>query len=243
VTVFFIGTSPRDAYMLPDGANIMLNARQFWNGMGWARHGRTSRGGLTFLDCGGYVFFNEHGYFPFTAAAYLNLVAYLKPDYYASMDYPCEPSISSALSGMDVMARIRATVENCQLLADMECMTGGSLVPVIQGWQVEDYQFCLDLYLSAGLIRPYMAVGSMCTRSNTAEIADLVIGVHAAATRAGVKQLHFFGLKRSDYLRPVQYLIHSQDSAAVYYAPTAEIKRTWGGKKISTRQSGKAREH
>lgn len=238
--IFYIGTSPKDAYMLPAGANIMLNARQFHTSFQWKRHGRVSRGGRVFLDCGGYVFFSEYGRFPFTPAAYLNLVAYLMPDYYASMDYPCEPSISSELAGMDVEARIQATVANAVALADMEAMIPGPvLVPVIQGWVIEDYWRCLDLYAAAGLIRPYMAIGSMCTRSNTAEIAELVAAVHTYAARLGVQRLHAFGLKRSEYLDPVQHLIYSRDSAVLYKAPTAEIKRQWNGRQYASGRAEK----
>lgn len=239
---FYVGTSPKDAYMLPDSTHIMINARQYWNPKRrrWTRHGNPTRGGRVFLDSGGFVFFNDYGRYPFSPARYMNLVAYLQPHFYASLDYPCEPTITSQLAQTTITERINATVRNALALADMETMVPGSqLVPVIQGWTVEEYRYCLDRYAEAGMIRPYMAVGSLCTRSRNDEIAAVIRNVHNYAAGLGVERLHMFGLKRSEALDPVHDLIHSRDSAAVYFAPNAEMKRKWGGRRFAPNRKAK----
>lgn len=241
---FYIGTSPKDAYMLPEGAHIMLNASQFWDSAqpGWQRLGRVSRGGLVFLDSGGFVFFSKRGAYPFTAGAYLNLVSYVRPDYFASLDLPCVPAITAGLQ-QSVAERIKATVQNALELIELEPMLwrGGStpqLVPVIQGWQLEDYRHCIELYAEAGGIRPYMAVGSMFNRSS-AEAAALISGIAEHAQLHGVQRLHFFGLKMSRQLEVLRHLIYSLDSAAVYFAANARIKHEWGGKRWAPTRAAK----
>lgn len=244
--LFFVGTSPRDAYMLPCGTHIMVNARQYWNKKGngrlWLPWGRTSRGGLVFLDCGGYVFFKDLGQFPFTVEQYMELVVYLRPTYYASTDYPCEPSITAKLGDMSVLERIERTVENCRQLAQLDgAAPKSTMVPVIQGWVLEDYKHCLDLYRAAGLLRPYVAVGSMCTRSNTREIAELFKGISDYARSMGVARLHAFGLKRSPYLAEINNTIYSRDSAVAYFANNRQTRREMDGRRFPRGRDEKRR--
>lgn len=222
---FFVGTSPKDAYMLPDGTHMMVNASQFWRGDKWLVS-RPSNAGLLFLDSGGFVFFNRFGEYPFTPAAYLNLVEKLRPDFFASMDYPCEPSITGKLGKMPIRERIQRTVENTAVLCDMACMLSGksTIVPVIQGWGVDDYLYCLELHQQAGTLRPYMAVGSMCTRSNSSEICEVFTAVYQAAIQLGVNRLHAFGLKQSAKLHPIYKMIYSRDSAVLYFSHRLQKK-------------------
>lgn len=222
---FFVGTSPKDAYMLPNGTHMMVNASQFWRGDKWLVS-RPSNTGWLFLDSGGFVFFNRLGEYPFTPAAYLNLVQKLRPDFFASMDYPCEPSITGKLGKMPIRERIQRTVENTAVLCDMACMLSGqsTIVPVIQGWNSDDYLYCLELHQQAGTLRPYMAVGSMCTRSNSSEICEVFTAVYQAAMQLGVKRLHAFGLKQSAKLHPIHKMIYSRDSAVLYFSHRLQKK-------------------
>lgn len=227
--LFYVGLNPRwQMYrFLPQGLNTMFSAAGFWDGHEW-RQGRFPKAaGLTFLDCGGFTLLNRHGDYPFTTVNLANLIARLRPDYYVPMDYPCEPEISRQLSLMTNKERIKATVENTLALMDYEAELPGQLVPVIQGHTLDEYQYCLDLHQKAGTIREYMAVGSMCRRMSSEEINEIVPGIYHAAQQAGAKRLHFFGLKLSPDLQPVQRYIHSRDSAVALdsYCPVLRAKR------------------
>lgn len=94
--LFFVGLNPRwQMYrFLPPGINVMYSAAGFWDDEKneWRRGIKFKRFfGRRFLDCGGYLMLLKYGYYPFSVVNYANLVAYLRPNYYATMDYACEP--------------------------------------------------------------------------------------------------------------------------------------------------------
>jgi len=67
-------------------------------------------------------------------------------------------------------------------------------VPVVQGWQREDYLACVDLYTAAGVdlaAVPVVGLGSVCRRQATGEAAEIVDALHSV----GVGHLHGFGIK------------------------------------------------
>lgn len=240
-TYLFTGINPRYQWFpwLPDGLNVMYSAAGAWNEQEQRFNPRKFLPGThgRWLDCGGYTVLNKFGDYPWSMAAYANLVAKLQPDYYATMDYPCEPDITRALRLKSNLERIQATVANAATFAsEYEPMIDGpQMVPVIQGWTLDEYLHCIQIYQEAGLIREYMAVGSMCTRSNDEQLKEIVPAIYEATRRAGVHRLHFFGFKMSSMLDGLQPYIHSQDSAAVYIANTQKVKRRWGGRYARTK--------
>lgn len=229
-SLFFIGLNPRwQMYrFLPAGINVMYSAGSFWDS-----ETRELRRGYRFkpffgwrwLDSGGYNLLNIYGYYPFSVINYANLVAYLQPHFYATMDYSLEPSITR-LSNLETNeSRIQATVAAAIELVEWENQLPGKLVPVIQGYSLSEYLFCLELYREAGLIRQYMAVGSMCRRRNSAVLGELISGIHRAAQEYGCERLHFFGLKLSPDLIKHEDMIWSRDSAVCMdcYDPSIRI--------------------
>jgi hypothetical protein len=67
------------------------------------------------------------------------------------------------------------------------------IIPVLQGWTLDQYQRCADLYAAAGVdlaAAPVVGLGSVCRRQATGEIEEIVR--HFAAQ--GLK-LHGFGVK------------------------------------------------
>lgn len=235
MTYLFIGINPRYQWFswLPDRLNVMYSAAGFWdNDQGELRTRNYFTGGMRWLDCGGFTLLNTYGDYPFSMGAYANMVARLRPHYYATMDYPCEPEITRSLGLSDNATRIEATVENARrMLVDYEPMLPlATAVPVIQGWTLDEYIHCLDLHIATGTARPYMAVGSMCTRANDAELLGIVPKLHAYAAAAGVQRLHFFGLKMSPVTAQLEPYIWSRDSAAVLFANDQETKARWGGR-------------
>lgn len=188
--------------------------------------------GLRWLDSGGFTALNKYGDYPFSVAQYLNLVAMLKPDFYATLDYPCEPNISRTLHKMTNAERIQATVKNAKQQLDMETMVGfGQCVPVIQGFTLDEYKSCIDAHEKMGTLRDYMAVGSMCRRISNDELHRLIPGISEYAKQANVTRLHFFGLKLSPQLTPLREYIYSQDSAVALDSYDKQLRISRGGRR------------
>lgn len=242
--LFFVGLNPRwQMYkFLPDGLNVMFSTAGFWDNEAkdWRRGKKFKRSfGLKFLDSGGFTTLNQYGDYPFSVINYANLIARLRPDYYATMDYPCEPDISRHLGLMTNEDRIKATVENTVKLAEWESQIPGQMVPVIQGYELSEYLYCLDLYSRAGLIRDYMAVGSMCRRISDEQLSELIPGIYYAARKLGCSKLHFFGLKLSPSLNIYSEMIYSRDSAVAMDSYCNDLRAKRGGRRWPSGQKEK----
>jgi hypothetical protein len=242
--IFLIGLNPRwQMYkFLPDKINVMFSAAGFWdNGRReWRRkHKFRSNFGVKWLDCGGFTMLNQYSEYPFSTINLANLIAYLRPDFYVPKDYPCEPQISRSLGLMNNHERIEATIKNAAELAEWEGQLRGTMIPVIQGYSLEEYLYCLDLYDQAGLIRDYMAVGSMCRRVNDDELGWLIPGIYYAAQRLGCSKLHFFGLKLSASLEIYDEMIYSRDSAVAMDSYDNDIRAKRGGRRFPRGQKEK----
>jgi hypothetical protein len=66
-------------------------------------------------------------------------------DWAAPMDWMCEPWIVEK-TGLSVREHQERTVANYLALRDR-----GPFIPVLQGWTLEDYETCVDLYAQAGV--------------------------------------------------------------------------------------------
>lgn len=243
-SLFFIGLNPRwQMYkFLPKNLNVMYSAFGFWdnNRREWRKGYKFKRNfGLKWLDCGGFTALNNYNDYPFSVVNYANLIARLRPDYYATMDYPCEPEISRSLSLMTNGDRIKTTVENAVKLSEYEKQLPGIMVPIIQGYTLEEYLHCLHLHGRAGTIRDYMAVGSMCRRISNDELSKLIPGIYYAAQKAGCSKLHFFGLKLSAALEPYHDMIWSRDSAVIFMSASKKLRKQMGGRRFPKGQKEK----
>lgn len=139
-----------------------------------------------FLDSGAFGAAFYDGGFNYTVDEYTALVKRLKPEFWASMDYPCEPNVRN---GMSVDERIHLTVENAVRL-DKENIFG--FVPVIQGWLPSEYLYCIDALEAEGLIKPVMGIGSICRRGKQEPIVEIIR--HLCERLPRVK-FHAFGVK------------------------------------------------
>ena len=115
----------------------------------------------------------------------------------------------------------------------------GEAVPVIQGYELDEYIHCLDLHAEAGTIRPYMAVGSMCRRISDTELERLIAGIWKHASSLGVKRLHYFGLKLTPKLIELDPFIYSRDSAVSYDSYSSEIRAKRNGRRWPRGQAEK----
>jgi len=163
------------------------------------------------LDSGGFTELSRYGRWATSAGAYADDVARYRDEigqleWAAPQDWMCEPWII-AKTGLSVTEHLHRTVDNYLTLR----MIASDLpfVPVLQGWRLEDYLRCADMYAAAGIdltMQPLVGLGSVCRRQSTGEIGAIV------ATLAGYGlSLHGFGVKTAG-LRSYSMYLTSADS-------------------------------
>jgi len=168
------------------------------------------------LDSGGFTELSMHGKWVTSADVYATAVRRYRDeigglDWAAPQDWMCEPVMlaKTSLTVAEHQARTVASVLELRALApDLP------FVPVVQGWVLDDYLACIDLYTAAGIdltAEPTVGLGSVCRRQSTAAIYDIC---YALATR-GIR-LHGFGVKTLG-LREYARHLHSADSMAWSY--------------------------
>ncbi|MGW4718236.1 deazapurine DNA modification protein DpdA family protein [Nocardia sp. NPDC004260] len=125
-------------------------------------------------------------------------------EFAAPADWMCEPAVLAggtfhgvrfAGTGLTVREHQHRTVQNfCEIRAAAPEIP---IIPVIQGWTVDDYIRCLALYASAGVdltSEATVGVGSLCRRQGTREVAEIIHNIVDAVP--GIA-LHAFGVKSS----------------------------------------------
>jgi hypothetical protein len=136
----------------------------------------------------------------------------------APQDWMCEPLIR-ARTGLSVRDHQHRTVENYLGLRELWPQHSDEtfpIMPVLQGWTVEDYVDCVDLYATVGIHlaggafasgddEPVVGVGSVCGRP-----AAPVRTVVAALDQMGIP-LHAFGINIGA-LRDTAAMLVSADS-------------------------------
>ncbi|QHY96637.1 hypothetical protein SSPS47_16135 [Streptomyces sp. S4.7] len=142
-------------------------------------------------------------------------------DWAAPQDWMCEPLIIHggkagpnvfAGTGLSVAEHQRRTVANYLELRSLAPEL--PIIPVLQGWELQDYENCVDLYDRAGIdltAEPLVGLGSVCRRQSTREGAEIVTALAAH----GIK-LHGFGFKTLG-LEKVGHLMATADSLAWSY--------------------------
>lgn len=172
------------------------------------------------LDSGGFTELSAYGEWRTSPQEYVRAVARYDREigsleWAAPQDWMCEPFITAG-TGLSVAEHQRRTVANFLLLKDLwraesdqEC----PFMPVLQGWQIDDYHRCIELYERAGEHLedyPIVGLGSVCRRQGTAEITALVRSLTPRYA------LHGFGMKTRGLLA-VGDRLESADSLAWSY--------------------------
>jgi hypothetical protein len=168
------------------------------------------------IDSGGFSELRLFGEWTITPQQYVDDLNRLvrqgvKIEWCAQQDFMCEPFMLDK-TGLSISDHQRLTVENFLELRSMDCSV--HIIPVLQGWTLEDYFDHFEMFESAGVdlrSEPLVGVGSVCRREGTAEIEYLMKCLHAKGIR-----IHGFGVKTSGLKRYGQYL-HSADSLAWSY--------------------------
>jgi hypothetical protein len=172
------------------------------------------------LDSGGFTELSMHGRWTTSATDYVAACRRYRDeigllDWCAPQDAMCEPWIldkARAWLGGTVEAHQRWTVENYLTLREMA--PDVPFVPVLQGWQLDDYVSHVDMYRSYGVdlaALPTVGVGSVCRREATSEIASIMATLNGMGLA-----LHGFGVKGSG-IRRYGWLLESCDSMAWSY--------------------------
>jgi hypothetical protein len=176
------------------------------------------------LDSGGFTELSMNGRWSITPAQYAEEVERWRVEvgglaWAAPMDWMCEASIL-AQTGLTVRHHQHKTVENFLLLRELI----PEVVPVLQGWTLDEYLEHVGLYEEAGVDLgsfQVVGVGSVCRR-NAIEQIVLILGELAAL---GLP-LHAFGVKGAA-LAVVRDVVVSADSMAwSYHARRNPHKRT-----------------
>lgn len=214
IEVFFGVTSHSQLKRLPRDISIMVSARWL---LKWPRKSVAfeylKEYKRVFLDSGAFGSAFYDGGFQYTLDAYIELVKIVKPDYWVSMDFPCEASI---MPGMNTTERIQRSIDN-NIILNRHGISG--FVPVVQGWQVEDYCYCCYLMDHFKLVRPVMGIGSVCRRGSQKAVLNVIRAVHNCFHDYGHLDVkyHAFGIKiRTLQCQhgEVQNYLHSFDTAA-----------------------------
>lgn len=109
-----------------------------------------------------------------------------------TQDYMCEPSVlKRSRIGGSVLDHQRATVDRYCELAKLT-PPHLYLMPVLQGWEPEDYRRHLNQYTGYLEEGRWVGVGSVCRRGSLSEIREILETIHAARPDL---RLHGFGLK------------------------------------------------
>lgn len=171
------------------------------------------------MDSGAFTELSIHGRYrhgPEEYAAEVNRLAALNPglEVAVSQDWMCEPWIVEK-TGLSVAEHQRRTIEWYDALLGL--IRGPALMPVLQGYRVEDY---LDHVAQYGArLRPGMlvSVGSVCKRNGVvAQIEAVLSAIHL---RRPDLRLHGFGVKTTALGSGiVRECLYSADSIAWSFA-------------------------
>ncbi len=169
---------------------------------------------VLFVDSGGFPSSFLYNGYNKSDEEYLNFVLKHDATYFALRDYPCEVQIIKKHDTTPENQILR-TVEHHIKLLDLSEDYGleGRAVPVLQGWETDEYLYCLDLFREHGLIRDYMAIGSLCRRHAEKQIRKIILTVRQELP--DWVKLHAFGTKISVLRnKAVWDAIYSVDSGA-----------------------------
>lgn len=216
--VFYLG-SHQPGWLTKAGVPLFISHRRL---AGYRRLPRARAGWA--LDSGGFSELSMFGAWRTTAAAYVAAVdRYDRQigglEWAAPQDWMCEPFMlaKTALSVLEHQHRTVANFTELLELRDQRQSTYSPhrqescpFMPLLQGWTLDDYWRCVDLYAESGVQLadyPLEGLGSVCRRQATGEIAMIVRALGA------VLPLHGFGCKTAGLVRYGRWLV-SADSMA-----------------------------
>lgn len=173
--------------------------------------------GPWFRDSGGFTELDMFGCWTIDAATFASETRRHAAEigqmaHAAPQDWMCEPRILRR-TGLSVAAHQARTIANyidlVQRAPEMPWL------PVVQGWTLDEYLRCVEMYDRAGVDlsrAPLVGVGTICRRQATGEAATILRTLSALGLA-----LHAFGLKTGGIPNVAPFLA-SSDSLAWSYA-------------------------
>lgn len=176
------------------------------------------------LDSGGFTELSLYGEWQTTPEEYVAAVRRYDNElgnleWASPQDWMCEPWITSK-TGLSVEAHQELTVAN--LLHLRNIAPDLPFIPVIQGWEMDDYHRHFDMYTAAGIDlaeEPVVGIGSVCRRQATSQIAHIFETLKSRGIR-----MHGFGVKSAG-LGIYADQLASADSLAWSYAARQDALR------------------
>jgi len=171
------------------------------------------------LDSGGFSELSLYGGWSIGAAAYIAEVRRFRDEigrmvWAPCQDWMCEPDARKE-TGLTTREHQRRTTASYLTLRDLA--PDLPIIPVLQGWDRDDYLRHADDYEAEGvqlLGLPVVGLGSVCRRQHTEEVARIVTALQPL-------RLHGFGVKVKG-LERVADLLASSDSLAWSYVARRE---------------------
>lgn len=174
-------------------------------------------------DSGGFSELQQYGRWTIGPAEYATALCRYREEigrleWAAPQDWMCEPIIINggtvagqhfAGTGLTVAEHQRRTIASVLQLRRL--VPDVPVIPVLQGWELDDYRAHVEQYAAAGIdltAEPLVGLGSVCRRQDTAEIGAIAWTL----CRLGLR-LHGFGVK-AEGLRAYGHLLASADSQA-----------------------------
>ena len=169
------------------------------------------------MDSGAFTEISKHGEFRFPVQEYAGWINKFAEcgnlELAVSQDYMCEPFMLGR-TGLTVADHQRMTIERYDALTPL---TDVSIMPVLQGYEAQEYVAHVGQYGSRLTEGMRVGVGSVCKRNTN---VSSIVGVLAAIKECRPDlRLHGFGLKTTALANNyVLSLLYSADSMAWSYA-------------------------
>lgn len=175
------------------------------------------------MDSGGFSEIGMHGKWTRSAGEYAEAVEQYATElggleFAAQQDWMCEPWMVEK-TGLSVREHQERTVSNFLELRSLAPHL--PIVPVLQGWDLDDYPRHVEMFESAGIdlrSEPVVGVGSVCRRQASSDIMRLFENLSGYGLR-----MHGFGVKTLGVAAYGQFL-HSADSMAWSYAAARKAR-------------------
>ena len=145
----------------------------------------------------------------------------VKKGYCAMLDHPCEPFLLDKV-GLKVQDAVEMTVANAIKWRDVELPPGWTKIYVVQGWELEDYAWCLEMFHHYGILKEiqqgkaWLAVGTTCMRRPNQRNGPGLYDVYEFVRNWGVEgHRHAYGIAKKDWIAHMRALglIDTADSA------------------------------
>lgn len=216
--MFYLGV-PEPAWLKQTSVPLFVShrrlARRSWPPEPGARPPRAL--GPWALDSGGFTELTKYGRWVTTPEEYVHAVRTYTDlvgnlQWAAPQDWMVEPEMLER-TGLTVEDHQERTVANYLELIELYG-PGHPFVPVLQGWELDEYHRCADSYASAGVVLeelPRVGLGTVCRRQDTDEAARILTSL---ADRIGHGRLHGFGVKTRGFDQLPVGLLASADSMA-----------------------------